>query len=246
MKNKKISLILLVGLLSFLCISTTHVAALDTTFSQSIRPLDCTVSNIQTGIISSTEYSLACGPVVVPGAPYPRGPRNATVYFPAQWWHSGSSGPYLNDIPTVYNPGGLTLLLEKGDVYTFRVEGDTTPFVPRTFELFQKTVTGIELQFSSYQSTIYLPAGEGKKIDLSGDGVPDVMLRLEGFQSSGVALMRFGLLTKPSGVIEEHKALLAVMAIGAIFGVTGMHFYHRRRLPPLEDHWRAPHKYHRS
>jgi len=237
-----------IGCLAFI----GHAVALDTTFHQSIRPINCTISNVQTGSTTITDYSAACGRVIVPGKPYPTRFRS-TESFPSSGGMPSSSSPqleagrglvYLSDIEGIYRPGGVTLLLKKDLVYTFRVEGDNALFAPRTLEVFHMTVSSVDLQLSSYEGVVHLAVGKGQKIDVSNDGAADAMFRMQGFQSPDTALVRVGLLTRPNGVIQTNKLAFALSLTGVMLVVVLTQLYHRRRLPPLGRHWRVPHIYH--
>jgi len=253
MKQKLLIATYLLALCLAACFRELPAVAINTTFTQSIRPIVCTVSTIGVGQSQIVQYSKACGPVIAPPSrpTYTQMPRffqsqnNHTTLPPVSSSPSNKAIVYLHNNPDLYQPGGVTLLLHKDTVYSFRMPGDNTLFPARTLEVLQMTVDSVVIQFSSPQSSITLRTGQIAKMDIMGRGKPDTMLLLEGFHSPDTAFTRFALLTMPDGVSRQNHSTIMIVLGATLMLLLTTHLFHRRKLPPSGRIWRTPSSYHK-
>ena len=253
MKQKLLIVTYLIGLAGVTCWRVLPAVALDTTFTQSIHPIVCTVSTIGVGQAQTVHYSKTCGTVIGPvhSPAYTRSP----VVSPSQgggtvWQYAPPSTRhkiivYLHENADLYQPGGVTLMLRKDTTYSFRMPSDNTLFPARTLEVLQMTADSISVQFSSPEKRVTLRIGQTAKVDITGDGTRDTMLLLEGFQASDTAFTRFAILNRLSGASKHNEALVVAATVSILASSFAIHLYHRRRLSGIGHVWQAPHMYHK-
>lgn len=159
----------------------------------------------------------------------------------------GGTSELISDNPAIYSPWGLTLVVKEGMQYRFYLEGDNVNDPPRGLLIVRITEKGLFVRLVPGSVTQGLVVGDRAELDLNGDGIADMRLHLMAVDTNrGVGVLRVVLyhqISSDQTVIEKwyQQVILAGLFIGIAGGV---HFYHRRKIPYLHHHWKAPHSYH--
>ncbi len=235
-----------------MCVAQSAFAALDVGLSQRIKPLECTVTTIQTGGSQAlAQASSGCGTVVVPGLPVLAPGPAAGGAVPtssgggqSQPPHEYTQLPYLNDLPGFLSTRGVTLVAQKGSQYLFRLSQDSRVVAPRVLTVVSVSESGVVVRFAPDGGDVNLRVGEKRHLNLAYDHRVDVWITVQQANADGSVTIRVGLYAQQalSDRVQEHSLVLVLSAILVAVLTVGMHIYHRIRQPALKKEW-EPHFY---
>lgn len=234
------------------CASFKHVYAVDMSVQQVIIPLGCTITQVNSGQQMQTTVSANCGTVVVPQTYSPVTPPY--IFAPSSV-PDGSNIPtssgggvlqpigHLNNMPNLFTARGLTVVVQTGNAYTFRIPSDNLLASPRTIHFKAVGQYGVAVALEPGSTSLRLDVGEKKWLDLDGDGHRDMLVQVLSISADNVAAVRVSLddthLRMKDGVIPKQDHIAAIVLAGGtlLLLTVGMHFYHRLRLPKLPKGW---------
>ena len=205
-------------------------AATSMQFTQVIRPLPCGVDRIID--IDGSEHQInliPCPPLIVPVPAQPSinipgsnavTPRYAVTYLESQDHQTGGQAYYLR--------------VEKGQVFTFRLSGDSVVSPLRTLEIVQITANDVAFMFTPGDKMLTLQNAGTINADIAFDAQTDVHISVKqilGDQSAVLLVWFPGQINEVSAAQGTNQSLIATAVLATIGAVGVMHQLHilRRR-----------------
>lgn len=252
MKQYKISLLASVVAVLLMGFTGTVGATETVRVSQRIRPLQCTVSAVQSGNTITYTYSLGCGgrqpytEVIQPkpSMPPPVLPNPTGGELPPH--SSGGGTTFLNQNDAIFGTWGMPLIAHEGATYLFYLPGEKPHKPTRSIYIKQITADGVLFIIEPGGLHKGVRVGDSFLLDLNNDSAPDIRIIVEYVnKNQGVASLRvflYGDRVQPDTAIESLP--VQIMGLASILLLVGaVHIYYRGKHPHLHIHWKAPHKY---
>lgn len=260
---KKLSPILaflaFLSILSFGLLSGTGTAkAVQTSFQQSILPMDCLVSSVQTGSGSNVSLQTSgCGTIIPnppsgSASPTTGSPISNTPLDIGQSSNNSTGGKtvpqvFLNDMGSIYRKGGFLLRVQEGVVLRFRLAQDSSSGIARSLKIVSVGEHGLLVQLMPGEEFITLVPGEKYKLNLGYDKQIDMTLTYTKGNGAGDGYIRvtFPLQKMDDKVIDEHRAVFVwttmITSVGLMAAANLFHGLIKGI--ELTGHWLPHHKY---
>ncbi len=240
---------------------SSSVLALGAQFSQTIKPVECVMTQVQNGTGSSLTVDSQCGqsptPVenatqnpsvpisyapkvtidhAVPAATFGGLPQDNT---PPVSSSTLSESLYLNSLKTIFATRGALLLTREGVTYTFRLPQDYGVLAARTLHILTVNTGGMLVRLAPDGGDVWLPVGEPVELNLAYDSRLDLRLAVYDVSEDGSAALRVTLYPQPrlNDSVQDIQLLLNVLC--GVLGVAavGLRVRYRRRHPVMTNTW---------
>lgn len=216
----------------FACMLPQSVSArTNVRFRQRIKPIPCGIDHLTDP--DGTEHYFAphaCGKLIVPSATTSTGSSSST----GAGGIVGIAPIYLDTKNHVAGQQAYLIAAKKGQIYTFRLTGDSTLSPLRTIEVLDVTQNSVTLMFTPGDKEITLPIGGKIDADIAFGQDPDVNIRVRAITKDGMVsmLIWFPMQRQLAGVADDTMhSTAAVAIIGTLATAAGiLHFHSRRRL----------------
>lgn len=229
----KTKMLFLSVLFAFTCIAITpQQASAKTTvrMRQRIKPIPCGIDHLTDP--DGTEHYFVpreCGKLVVPNTNSSTGGSSF-----GGGGISGNTPIYLDTKNRAAGQQAYLLIAKKGQVYTFRLSGDSILSPLRTIEIIDITKNSVTLMFTPGDKEITLPIGGKVDADIAFGQDPDISIRVKSISDSGLVSMQvwFPMQRQLAGVADDtmHSAT-AVTIVSMIAAAAGLlHFHSRKRI----------------
>jgi len=198
---------------------------------QRIRPIPCGVDHL-TDPDGVEHYFVprVCGKLIVPTSNSSSGSSSST----GSGGINGATPLYLETKSHAIGENAYLVLAKKGQVYTFRLLGDSelSPF--RTIEIVRIANNTVTLMFTPGDKEITLPIGGKVDADIAFGGDPDINIRIKSISPDGLVAMQiwFPMQREFAGIVDDTMHSEAALAItGTLITAAGiLHFHSRRRI----------------
>jgi hypothetical protein len=232
-KTKIITVVSISILAFFVIASPQPVSARDLVrMKQRIKPIPCGIDHL-TDANGVDHYFAprACGKLVRPSSGISGNSGSASGGGQAV---TGTTPIYLDIKNHMVGDDAYLLLAKKGQVYTFRLKGDSMIAPLRTLEVTQVAKDKATIMFTPGDKEATLPVGGRIDADVAFGQDPDVNIRVKSISSDALVAMQvwFPLQRELIGTVgDTMHSTLATGIIGGLVVTAGyLHFHTRRRL----------------
>ena len=200
---------------------------------QYIRPIPCGVDHL-TDADGVDHYFVArqCGTLVAP--PSTSLEESTTSGTSPGGQITGTMPVYIETKDHTIGDNAYLVLAKKGQVYTFRLDGDSELSPLRTFEVAKVSDKNATLLFTPGDKEATLPIGGKIDADIAFGSDPDISVRVKDISDAGLVSMQIWFplqCTMQCAVKDTINLNLAIGTIGAFVGLAGvLHVHSRRRL----------------
>jgi len=200
---------------------------------QYIRPIPCGVDHLTDA--DGVEHYFAprqCGSLIAP--PSTSLETSSAAGSSAGGQITGTMPVYIETKDHTAGDNAYLVLAKKGQLYTFRLDGDSVLSPLRTFAVTKVADKNAILLFTPGDKETTLPIGGKIDADIAFGRDPDISIRVKDISEAGLVAMQvwFPLqCTMQCAVKDTVNPSMALGTIGAFVGLTGvLHFHSRRRL----------------
>ena len=190
---------------------------------QIIRRIPCGIDHLtDANGINHYFAPRACGKLVVPSS---GSEGSSPTTISGGGIITGSKPTYLESKSHMAGQSAYLLLARKGQVYTFRLSGDSVVSPLRTLEITQLTATGATFMFTPGYQEMTLQNAARLDADIAFDQNPDISIRIKDIKADNSVLLQLWFPAPRQMVGAVDDTMHSAAAVGIIGGIGATAIY---------------------